>query len=61
MKSKPEEEYQEVIKKYTKEGWRFVQIFAPGTQAYGVAEYFELIFKRKQTLYQKKSKLSACS
>ncbi|ENQ3105523.1 protein of unknown function [Bacillus sp. 491mf] len=33
-----------------KEGWRFVQIFAPSTAGTGSAAYFELIFERKQTI-----------
>ncbi|MFA1821098.1 DUF4177 domain-containing protein [Virgibacillus oceani] len=41
------EDYQEVIKDYAKEGWRFVQIFAPGVGSYGAPTYYELIFERK--------------
>ncbi len=28
------------------EGWRLVEIFAPGLGVHGVAAYFELIFER---------------
>ncbi|MFN2747295.1 MULTISPECIES: DUF4177 domain-containing protein [unclassified Bacillus (in: firmicutes)] len=43
---KPKEDYREVIREYAREGWRFVQIFAPATSGYGIASYFELIFER---------------
>jgi hypothetical protein len=38
--------YQAEIEKHARDGWRLVQVFAPGTGAYGVARYFELIFER---------------
>ena len=41
------ESYQEVIEKHAREGWRLVQVFAPGTGAYGTAKYFELILERQ--------------
>lgn len=50
MTSKPKEDYQTIITEHAKEGWRFVQIFAPSTVGYGSAAYFELIFERKQTI-----------
>jgi hypothetical protein len=28
------------------DGWRLVQIFAPGVAAFGAAKYYELIFER---------------
>ncbi|ADU32279.1 DUF4177 domain-containing protein [Evansella cellulosilytica] len=43
---KPKENYHDVIVNYAKDGWRFVQIFAPATTGYGHATYFELIFER---------------
>jgi len=46
-KVKPKEDYQEVIKTYAKNGWRFKQIFAPATSGYGSSTYFELIFEKK--------------
>ncbi|MDC2863081.1 DUF4177 domain-containing protein [Bacillus sp. BP-3] len=50
MASKPKEDYQTIITEHAKEGWRFVQIFAPSTAGTGSAAYFELIFERKQTI-----------
>jgi len=47
MKRIPKEHYQDVIKTYAENGWRFVQIFAPATKGYGASEYFELIFERE--------------
>ncbi|WP_456278769.1 DUF4177 domain-containing protein [Bacillus sp. AK128] len=44
--SKPKEDYQDVIVNHAKDGWRFVQIFAPATRGYGSAAYFEIIFER---------------
>lgn len=38
--------YQEEIEKYARQGWRLVQVFAPGTGAYGAAKYYELILER---------------
>ena len=40
-------EYPDVIHEYAREGWRFIQIFAPGTGNYGAAKYIELIFERE--------------
>lgn len=40
-------EYQEVIHEHAHQGWRLVQIFAPGTAVYGAAKYFEMIFERE--------------
>lgn len=48
IKRKPQTDYHDIVYKYEKEGWELVQIFAPGTKQYGLAEYFELIFKRKK-------------
>jgi hypothetical protein len=39
-------EYQPIIDQYAREGWRLVQIFAPGTGGYGMAKYIELILER---------------
>ncbi len=44
--SKPKEDYQYIIQNHAKDGWRFVQVFAPATKGYGSAAYFELIFER---------------
>ena len=42
------EDYHKLVEDHAKLGWRLVQIFAPGTGAYGVARYFELIFERER-------------
>lgn len=42
-----EKDYHQIINDYAKEGWRFVQIFAPGVGSYGSPVYYELIFERK--------------
>jgi len=47
LKTKPKEDYQEIIKSYAKKGWRFKQIFSPGYSVDGIASYFELIFEKK--------------
>ncbi len=39
--------YQQVVHEHAQEGWRLVQIFAPGIGAYGAARYYELIFERE--------------
>lgn len=44
--SKPKEDYQDIIVTHAKDGWKFVQIFAPATKGYGSASYFEIIFER---------------
>jgi hypothetical protein len=41
------ENYQQEIEKHAREGWRLVQIFAPGTGLYGHAKYFEIILERQ--------------
>ncbi len=38
--------YQDTVHEHAREGWRLVQIFAPGIGGYGAAKYFELIFER---------------
>ena len=40
------EGYQDVVHRYASEGWRLVQIFAPGLGLEGAASYFELILER---------------
>jgi hypothetical protein len=40
--------YQEVIQKHAREGWRLVQIFAPGIGAYGAAKYYEIILEKQR-------------
>jgi hypothetical protein len=45
-KQNPSEDYQELVRQHAQEGWRFVQIFAPGTHGSGDVAYFELIFEK---------------
>jgi hypothetical protein len=45
--SKARQCYQEQIHQHAREGWRLVQIFAPGIGAYGAAKYYELILERE--------------
>ena len=40
--------YERVVHDHAGDGWRLVQIFAPGTAAFGAARYFELIFERER-------------
>jgi hypothetical protein len=47
VKSSAKHEYQEEIEEHARQGWRLVQIFAPGTGAYGTAKYYELILERE--------------
>ena len=46
VQDKARKGYEEIVHRYAGEGWRLVQIFAPGTAAFGAARYFELIFER---------------
>ena len=41
------EQYQQIVHQFAADGWRLVQVFAPGTGVYGEAKYFELIFERE--------------
>jgi hypothetical protein len=41
------DEYQEAVDKYARDGWRLVQIFAPGIGGYGAAKYYELVLERE--------------
>lgn len=40
------EDYKEVVLRYSKEGWRLIQIFTPPIGAVGTAKYCELIFEK---------------
>lgn len=40
-------QYQQVITEHAEQGWRLVQVFAPGIGGYGAAKYYELIFERE--------------
>jgi hypothetical protein len=47
VQDKARKGYEEIVQRHAREGWRLVQIFAPGTAAFGAARYFELIFERE--------------
>jgi Domain of unknown function (DUF4177) len=40
--------YEDVVHEQARDGWRLVQIFAPGVAAFGAAKYYELIFERER-------------
>lgn len=44
--SKSNRDYHDIIAQYARDGWRLVQIFAPGIGIYGAPTYYELIFER---------------
>jgi len=44
---KPRDDYRKDIMDNARDGWRFVQAFAPGVSAYGASGYADLIFERK--------------
>ncbi len=39
--------YRDEIARFASEGWRLVQIFAPGVGPYGSAKFYELILERE--------------
>ena len=41
--------YEDVVHEQARDGWRLVQIFAPGVATFGAAKYYELIFERERT------------
>ena len=41
------QQYQEEIQKHARDGWRLVQIFAPGVGAYGAAKYYEIVLEKQ--------------
>ena len=47
LKYKPKDDYEEIINNHAKQGWRFIQIFAPSTTGYGSSTYFKLIFEKE--------------
>lgn len=47
VKGEAKQEYQEVIRTHALEGWRLVQVFAPGIGGYGAAKYYEVILERQ--------------
>lgn len=46
-KSEARDHYQEQIHQHARDGWRLLQIFAPGIGVYGAAKYYELILERE--------------
>jgi Domain of unknown function (DUF4177) len=40
--------YADAVHEHARDGWRLVQIFAPGVAAFGAAKYYELIFERER-------------
>jgi len=40
--------YETVIQEHAHDGWRLVQVFAPGVAALGAAKYYELILEREK-------------
>ena len=48
VQDKARKNYQGVVHEHAREGWRLVQIFAPGVAAFGAAKYYELIFERER-------------
>ncbi len=47
VRREAKQEYQRVIQDHARDGWRLVQVFAPGIGGYGAAKYFEIIFERR--------------
>ena len=45
--TKARETYEAIVHERARDGWRLVQIFAPGVAAFGAAKYYELIFERE--------------
>jgi Domain of unknown function (DUF4177) len=48
VQDKARNAYEEVVHEHARDGWRLVQIFAPGVAAFGAAKYYELIFERER-------------
>lgn len=44
---KARKSYEAAVLEHAQDGWRLVQIFAPGVAAFGAAKYYELIFERE--------------
>lgn len=47
VQDKARKTYEAVVHEQARDGWRLVQIFAPGVAAFGAAKYYELIFERE--------------
>jgi hypothetical protein len=48
VRDKDRKGYEDIVHGHARDGWRLVQIFAPGVAAFGAAKYYELIFEREQ-------------
>ena len=48
VEDKARNAYEDVVHEHARDGWRLVQIFAPGVAAFGAAKYYELIFERER-------------
>jgi hypothetical protein len=46
VKKAARDDYEEVIQEYARNGWRLVQVFAPGLMG-GAPLYYDLIFERE--------------
>ena len=51
--------YEAVVHDYAQDGWRLVQIFAPGVAAFGAAKYYELIFERELAAVETQRRMDA--
>ena len=38
--------YQQIVEQNAQEGWRLIQVFAPGLGSMGTSKYFEVILER---------------
>ncbi|MGE5285790.1 MAG: DUF4177 domain-containing protein [Micromonosporaceae bacterium] len=47
VRDKERDTYEDIVHEQARDGWRLVQIFAPGIAAFGAAKYYELIFERE--------------
>lgn len=49
VRKSAEQDYQSIISQHSDEGWRLVQIFSPGTGAYGASKFYEIIFEKPRS------------
>ena len=47
VSGKARKTYEDTVQEHARDGWRLVQIFAPGVAGFGAAKYYELIFERE--------------
>ena len=48
-KARKAEVYKDIVHEHARDGWRLVQIFAPGVAAFGASRFYGLIFERART------------